>query len=300
MAYFETIKVEGFMQAIEAMHYLLPKKRGMDSYIDEKTNEFILGYHDSYYNNYFKEIESWTYTKHIHVWVKIKAPLYWWEDFSKYYTYIGMDYLPIIETLIQKEEITLTDIDYPQTYLINNNILNKNINEYLTDYLSLLNEMIKKYKKAHAIDNKTVLAYQLDSFIPRGYKDERIVCIDYNILSVLYSRYLKSDIDHWSKDFINWAKNLPYASNFIIKDLNASQNAANRNFYNMRKDLDINTIDNEINNYFMHHRSNINLNYQNLSTKKEIEQQLLAIKKQNDQDIQKLNSKIEHQPIKWI
>lgn len=116
------------------------------------------------------------------VWLDIKAPRYWWQQFSTYRAGVSTQSESTIHTLM-KQELIQEDFEFP-------------ISEEL---LEVLNECIK---------NKDFK--ELKNILPEGFLQRRIVCTNYKTLRNIISQRKTHKLDEWNKFCYYLLSNLKY------------------------------------------------------------------------------------------
>ena len=135
------------------------------------------------------------------VYVKITAPMYWWEAFNICLDANNVDTVAIpcrISDKFSEREFTLEDfstehLSYPSLKNLKNII--KCLNDYRQEYL--------KDKEKHNW-------WQMVQLLPKSYNQTCNVMLNYEVLKNIYRQQDSYLIDEW-KDFCNWIKELPYS-----------------------------------------------------------------------------------------
>ncbi|MGN0819817.1 MAG: hypothetical protein ACI4M6_05420 [Christensenellaceae bacterium] len=151
------------------------------------------------------------FLRQIFVSVDITAPLYWYKEFDTYKVGTTANSTSTMHKITSKE-ITLDCFeigDYsPSLILIDETLLEANVKLHI-DFLEQLRLLFlqtkdKRYWK------------ELIRWLPESWLQTRTITLNYeNILSIIHQRK-NHKLDEWSKDFINWAKSLPYAKELLF------------------------------------------------------------------------------------
>lgn len=205
---FENVSVMNFEGAIRGMRNPHDSWKKSDSFINE-NNKFVLGENDKKLGISLIKAgsEHRKFLRQIFVSVDISAPLYWWKEFDTYKVGTVSNSCSTMHTLT-KQDLSLemfecNDIDeYPKT------ILKKVIAE--------LNKMINSY-----IEIKDKKMWKgIITLLPESFIQKRTITMSYENLFAMCSKGQRRfhKLTEWSTDFINWARSLPYAQEFIFTD----------------------------------------------------------------------------------
>lgn len=210
---FEKTKVFNFDGAIRGM------RNPYDSW-DKSDSKWVLNEKDS--TEYFsigekdKELaislikggsEHRKFLRQIFVCVDISAPLYWWKEFDTYKVGTVSNSCSTMHT-ITKYEFNLDMFEHNssrenQVSILSNTI--KELNKLREEYLQTKDKNIWK----------DIIVTLPDSFIQK-----RTITMTYENLLAMCSKGQRRfhKLTEWSTDFINWARSLPYAQEFIFTD----------------------------------------------------------------------------------
>ena len=156
------------------------------------------------------------FMRQIGVSVIITAPLYWWKEFDTYKVgtvsnscstmhklastpiTVGcfeMDDFSIFETNSNDNEKSMNSFEFWNLYLI----------PYLEKLRVLFNETKdKRYWK------------ELIRLLPESWLQTRTVTMNYENVLNMYRQRKNHKLTEWSKSFVGWVKNLPYAQELIF------------------------------------------------------------------------------------
>lgn len=214
---FENTEVFNFQGAFRGMRNPKNSWDKSDSYyqlscVDVPTN-YIIGEKDMKLAQQLIKAgsEHRKFLRQIFVSVDITAPLYWYKEFDTYKVGTTANSTSTMHKITSKE-ITLDCFeigDYsPSLVLIDETLLEANVKLHI-DFLEQLRLLFlqtkdKRYWK------------ELIRWLPESWLQTRTITLNYeNILSIIHQRK-NHKLDEWSKDFINWAKSLPYAKELLF------------------------------------------------------------------------------------
>lgn len=181
--------------------------------MDRNGNAFVLGDNDL---DLARRLinggsEHRKFLRQIMISVDITAPIYWWKEFDTYKVGTTANSTSTMHKLASTP-ITLDCFeigDYNGTLqLIDPQHLDVRVNNFIDDLEQLRQLYIqtkdKKYWK------------ELIRWLPESWLQKRTVTMNYENLSNMCKQRYHHKLTEWSIDFINWAKTLPYAQEFIF------------------------------------------------------------------------------------
>lgn len=141
------------------------------------------------------------------VYVRITAPLYWWNEFD---TYKVGTVANICSTMhkIQDKEFTMDDFSCEH--------LNRIGTSPLWDIIDILNLDRKlylnggDYKGEHYAPKDKQVWWQMIQLLPSSYNQTRNVMMNYEVLVNIYKSRKDHKLDEW-RDFCKWIEELPYS-----------------------------------------------------------------------------------------
>lgn len=141
------------------------------------------------------------------VYVRITAPLYWWNEFD---TYKVGTVANICSTMhkIQAKEFILEDFSCEH--------LNRIGTSSLWDIIDILNLDRKlylnggDYKGEHYAPKDKQVWWQMIQLLPSSYNQTRNVMMNYEVLANIYKSHKNHKLDEW-RDFCKWIEELPYS-----------------------------------------------------------------------------------------
>ena len=141
------------------------------------------------------------------VYVRITAPLYWWNEFD---TYKVGTVANICSTMhkIQDKEFTMDDFSCEH--------LNRIGTSPLWDIIDILNLDRKlylnggDYKGEHYAPKDKQVWWQMIQLLPSSYNQTRNVMMNYEVLANIYKSRKDHKLDEW-QNFCKWIEELPYS-----------------------------------------------------------------------------------------
>lgn len=154
------------------------------------------------------------FMRQIFVSVDITAPLYWWKEFDTYKVGTVANSTSTMHKLastpITKECFEMDDYS---NVLIDNK---EGIGSWSDDFWEILIDKLETLRlKYNKIKDKRYWK-ELIRLLPESWLQTRTIAMNYeNILSMIHQRK-NHKFSEWSESFINWAKSLPYANDFLF------------------------------------------------------------------------------------
>ena len=141
------------------------------------------------------------------VYVRITAPLYWWNEFD---TYKVGTVANICSTMhkIQDKGFTMDDFSCEH--------LNRIGTSSLWDIIDILNLDRKlylnggDYKGEHYAPKDKQVWWQMIQLLPSSYNQTRNVMMNYEVLANIYKSRKDHKLDEW-RNFCKWIEELPYS-----------------------------------------------------------------------------------------
>ena len=157
------------------------------------------------------------FLRQIFVSVDITAPLYWWKEFDTYKVGTVANSTSTMHKLastpITKECFEMDD--YSEAIYIereNRHPIATGINIYWSFIIDAMENLRQKYNETK--DKR--YWKELIRLLPESWLQTRTVTMNYeNILNMRTYRQ-NHKLTEWSESFINWAKSLPYADEFLF------------------------------------------------------------------------------------
>ena len=155
------------------------------------------------------------------VYVRIKAPLYWWKEFDTYKVGTVVNSCSTMHK-IQEKEFTLGDFSTEHlktgaVICLNDIIdeLNKNRDRFNNfDSICYDNNVYEPERKEELKKN---IWWQMIQLLPSSYNQTRNVMMNYEVLANMYKSRKNHKLDEW-REFCSWIKTLPYSDLIIMGD----------------------------------------------------------------------------------
>lgn len=196
---FENTEVWGFEHAIRGMRNPLESWKKSDSFIKSPFNDYVIGKNDLELAQALIKAgpEHRKFLRQIFISVDITAPLYWWKEFDTYKVGTVADSCSTMHKL--KDTPITMDCFEMGDYCGFFEIQWKNL-------IALLEQCRKEYNKTK--DKR--YWKELIRLLPESWLQKRTVTMSYENIANMYSQRMNHKLTEWSKDFIQWADNLPY------------------------------------------------------------------------------------------
>lgn len=139
------------------------------------------------------------------VYVRITAPLYWWEEFDTYKVGAVANSCSTMHKIAAKE---FTFEDFSMEHM---DIASETCLETTIGYLNLFREEYLNTKDKN-------IWWQLIQLLPSSYNQTRNVMLNYEVLANIYKFRKNHKLDEW-REFCAWVETLPY-SELIVRQKN--------------------------------------------------------------------------------
>lgn len=196
---FEDTEVWGFEHAIRGMRNPLESWKKSDSFIKSPHNYYVIGPNDMKLMKTLIKAgpEHRKFLRQIFISVDITAPLYWWKEFDTYKVGTVTDSCSTMHKL--KDTPITVDCFEMGDYCGFFETPWKNL-------IALLEQCRKEYNETK--DKR--YWKELIRLLPESWLQKRTVTMSYENVANMYSQRMNHKLTEWSKDFIQWADNLPY------------------------------------------------------------------------------------------
>ena len=146
------------------------------------------------------------------VYVRITAPLYWWEEFDTYMVGMVANSCSTMHKIAEKE-FTIEDFSCERISIRQSMDVLKDTIDALNVFRDVyLNGGILRYEngnlKCFGKKDKEIW-WQMIQLLPSSYNQTRNVMLNYEVLANIYRQRKNHKPDEWRK-FCNWIKTLPY------------------------------------------------------------------------------------------
>lgn len=159
------------------------------------------------------------------VYVRITAPLYWWEEFdTKFPLYKVGTVANSCSTMhkIAEKEFTLEDFSCEHLKFKDNSPIYSDEGKVRLDgnghiclTINLLNYWRKQYLTSKSKDDW----WQMIQLLPSSYNQTRTVMLDYEVLANIYRQQKNYKLDEW-REVCKWIETLPYSELITGEDSN--------------------------------------------------------------------------------
>ena len=207
---FENTEVWGFEHAVRGMRNPLNSwDKGDSGYIDRRFNDqFYIGENDLDLAQRLIKAgsEHRKFLRQIFVSVDITAPLYWWKEFDTYKVGTVANSTSTMHKLADTP-ITLDCFELTSVKLC----------EAGKQYFQELENMRIRYNELKNTDAEKAKRYwkALIQLLPESWLQKRTVTMNYENVLNMYRQRKNHKLTEWSKSFVEWVKNLPYAEELI-------------------------------------------------------------------------------------
>lgn len=162
------------------------------------------------------------FLRQIIVSVDITAPLYWWKEFETYKVGVTANSTSTMHKLTSKpitvDCFEMGDFD-SSVYVYNVDNEQVTTQEFWKQHLiPYLEELRKQYNETK---NKQYWK-ELVRLLPESWVQTRTVTMNYENVRTMIHQRTNHKLIEWAKDFIEWAKTLPYSEELLFFNQNTS------------------------------------------------------------------------------
>ena len=207
---FENTEVWGFEHAIRGMRNPMESWEKSDSgYVDKRFNDqFHIGPHDMKLMKTLIKAgpEHRKFLRQIFISVDITAPLYWWKEFDTYK--VGT----VADSCSTMHKLKDTPITRNCFEMSGHEDIPMVLNAFgeTDDFWYWLIEALEYLRQKYLKTKDKKYWYELIRMLPESWLQKRTVTMSYENVANMYSQRMNHKLNEWSKDFIQWADNLPY------------------------------------------------------------------------------------------
>ena len=145
------------------------------------------------------------------VYVRITAPLYWWEEFDTY----GVGTVPNSCSTMHKiaeKEFTLDDFSHERLKTDRDFMMYAPTGYRYSakDLLALVVETLNNYRKEYLETKSKDAWWQMIQLLPSSYNQTRNVMLNYEALANIYRQQKSYKLDEW-RAVCKWIETLPYS-----------------------------------------------------------------------------------------
>ena len=205
---FENTEVWGFEHAIRGMRNPMNSWDRSDSgYVDKRFNDqFHIGPHDM---ELMKKLinagpEHRKFLRQIFISVDITAPLYWWKEFDTYK--VGT----VANSCSTMHKLKDTPITVDCFEMGDFEDCKDDSNVYVSAIWIESITRLEKLRQTYNVTKDKRYWKELIRLLPESWLQKRTVTMNYENVANMYSQRMNHKLTEWSKDFIQWADNLPY------------------------------------------------------------------------------------------
>lgn len=144
--------------------------------------------------------EHCKFLRQIFVTVDITAPRFWWSEFDTYKVGTATNSCSTMHK-IGAYKFTIDMFDYDDSDV-----------QYINSLLPVLNMLREQYNSTKS--NQDLIT--LKRMLPESFLQKRTVTMNYAVLRSMIHQRQHHRLYHWSTDFINWCKTLPYAEELLF------------------------------------------------------------------------------------
>ena len=223
---FDKTEVFGIESATRGMRNPLESWHKSDSYWgnnEYSLESYVLGENDiSLMQKLIKAgTEHRKFMRQIFVSVDITAPLYWWKEFETYKVGVTANSTSTMHKLTSKP-ITVDCFEMGDFISMNISPLEttKDAWDVIINYCELLRQ---KYIET----NDKRYWKELVRLLPESWVQTRTVTMNYENVRTMIHQRTNHKLIEWARDFIEWAKTLPYSEELLFFNQNASNEISN-------------------------------------------------------------------------
>ena len=206
---FEDTEVWGFEHAIRGMRNPMESWDKSDSFIKSPHNYYVIGPNDMKLMKTLIKAgpEHRKFLRQIFISVDITAPLYWWKEFDTYKVGTVAD---SCSTMHKLKDTPITMDCFEMDDFADSNEESNHYNLYTKNmWLKLIDHLEALRKEFNETKDKRYWK-ELIRLLPESWLQKRTVTMSYENVANMYSQRMNHKLTEWSKDFIQWADNLPY------------------------------------------------------------------------------------------
>ena len=209
---FENTEVWGFEHAIRGMRNPMESWDKSDSYYGNNETgleSYVIGENDMKLMKTLIKAgpEHRKFLRQIFISVDIIAPLYWWKEFDTYKVGTVAD---SCSTMHKLKDTPITMDCFEMGDFADSNEESNNYNLYTKNmWLKLIDHLEALRKEFNETKDKRYWK-ELIRLLPESWLQKRTVTMSYENVANMYSQRMNHKLTEWSKNFIQWADNLPH------------------------------------------------------------------------------------------
>ena len=204
MIEFENVEVFGWEASIRGLRSPMNSWDKSDSYINDLTDEFVIGSNDL---DLMKKLiaagsDHSKFMRMINVTVDITAPLYWWAEYDTYKVGTVRNSCSKMHK-IHSKEITLDDFSFEDFEVEDGEI-------FLSDCFKNVVADCEMLRKRFVETGDKKYWRGLIQLLPESYNQLATVQLNYAVLRNMYHSRKNHKLDCW-RTFCEWIESLPYS-----------------------------------------------------------------------------------------
>ena len=208
MIEFENVEVFGWEASIRGLRSPMNSWDKSDSYINDLTDEFVIGSNDL---DLMKKLiaagsDHSKFMRMINVTLDITAPLYWWKEFDTEKVGTVRNSCSSMHKIHEKE-FTLDDFSFADFKVEDGEIF---LSDCFTNVVADCEMLRKKFVETG--DKKYWRG--LIQLLPESYNQRATVQLNYAVLRNMYHSRKAHKLDEWV-ELCKWIESLPYAEELI-------------------------------------------------------------------------------------
>ena len=208
---FENTEVWGFEHAIRGMRNPMNSWEKSDSYYGNNEiglESYVIGENDMKLMKTLIKAgpEHRKFLRQIFISVDITAPLYWWKEFDTYK--VGT----VANSCSTMHKLKDTPITVDCFEMSGHEDIPMVLNAFgkTDDFWYWLIEALEYLRQKYLKTKDKKYWYELIRMLPESWLQKRTVTMSYENVANMHSQRMNHKLTEWSKDFIQWADNLPY------------------------------------------------------------------------------------------
>lgn len=145
------------------------------------------------------------FLRQIFISVDITAPLYFWSEMDTYKVSTTANSESTMHKLTKDaKSLSLEDFQ-----------VDKNMEDYIKEVIQALQSVSENQYYESEVERLR----HLKQMLPTSYLQKRHWTANYEVVRNIYNQRKKHRLTEWNTDFVNWVKSLPYAAEFILREV---------------------------------------------------------------------------------
>lgn len=151
------------------------------------------------------DTEHRKYMRMMPVYVRITAPLYWWEEFDTYKVGTVANSCSTMHKIAEKE---FTLEDFSTEHLISDESIPTRIYS-AKDMIETTIKNLNMFRELYLKTRDKTYWWQMIQLLPSNYNQTRNVMLNYEVLANIYRQRKNHKLDEW-REVCKWIESLPY------------------------------------------------------------------------------------------